>query len=53
MAYHEMRLLLTKLLYNFDLELCPGIEDWIDNQQIFTLWQKTPLMVNVKNAGSS
>jgi hypothetical protein len=53
MAYHEMRLLLSKVLFNFDLELCPGMEDWIDKQKVYTLWQKTPLMVNVKTAGSS
>jgi hypothetical protein len=52
MAYHEIRLLLTKVLYNFDLELCLESNDWIEKQQIFTLWEKTPLMVNVKPASA-
>lgn len=47
MAYHEMRLLATKLLYNFDLELLPESEGWLD-QDIFTLWQKKPLFCKVK-----
>jgi cytochrome P450 len=47
MAYHEMRLIITKVLYNFDLELCPESEGWMENQRVFTLWQKTPLMVKV------
>lgn len=48
MAYHEMRLILTKLLYNFDLELCPESQDWA-NQKTFSLWEKHPLMVKLKD----
>ncbi|KAI8937337.1 hypothetical protein NX059_006543 [Plenodomus lindquistii] len=43
MAYHEMRLLIAKVLYNFDLELCPESKDWSD-QRTFILWEKKPLM---------
>ncbi|KAF2852264.1 cytochrome P450 monooxygenase-like protein [Plenodomus tracheiphilus IPT5] len=43
MAHHEMRLLIAKVLYNFDLELCPESKDWSD-QRTFILWQKKPLM---------
>ncbi|WPH03714.1 putative cytochrome P450 [Acrodontium crateriforme] len=42
MAYHEMRLILTKLLFNFDLVLCEESQQWID-QKIFIIWDKTPL----------
>jgi len=48
MAYHEMRLILTKVLFNFDLEMLPECQGWLDNQHIYTLWQKTPLLVKVK-----
>ena len=51
MANHEMRLLLAKVLYNFDLELAPGNENWLE-QDVWILWQKVPLMVNVKIAGT-
>ncbi|KAF2797408.1 cytochrome P450 [Melanomma pulvis-pyrius CBS 109.77] len=47
MAYHEMRLIMTKVLYNFDLELCPESSDW-SNQNTFTLWEKHPLMCKLK-----
>jgi cytochrome P450 len=46
MAYHEMRLVLSKVLYNFDLELCNESKDWA-NQEIFMLWQRKPLMVKI------
>ena len=49
MANHEMRLIITKILYNFDLELCPESENWFD-QPVFTVWQKKPLMVKLKLA---
>ncbi|KAH5622240.1 hypothetical protein HBI51_248140 [Parastagonospora nodorum] len=50
MAYHEMRFILAKVLYNFDLELCGQSEDWME-QKVYVLWQKTPLMVKVKAVG--
>ena len=48
MAYHEMRLIITKALYNFDMHLCPESENWA-NQDVFTLWEKHPLMVRLKD----
>lgn len=47
MAYHEMRLVLAKVLFNFDLELRPESADWL-NQRSFTLWEKQSLIVKVK-----
>jgi len=47
MAWHEMRLLLSKVVYNFDFELCPESEGWLD-QKAFLLWDKRPLMVKLK-----
>lgn len=43
MAWHEMRLLLAKVLFNLDFELCDESRDWID-QKVYLLWQKKPLM---------
>ncbi|KAH7079034.1 cytochrome P450 [Paraphoma chrysanthemicola] len=53
MAYHEMRLLLSKVIYNFDLELLPEMEEknWLD-QRVFTLWEKSPMKVKVKSVDS-
>ncbi|KAF2133504.1 cytochrome P450 [Dothidotthia symphoricarpi CBS 119687] len=47
MAYHEIRLVISKVLYNFDLELCAESGDWAE-QETFILWQKTPLMCRLK-----
>lgn len=40
-----MRLILARLLWNFDLELMPESRNWAD-QKIYTLWQKGA--INVK-----
>ena len=47
LAYHEARLLLTKTLWNFDIELVDPQSRWND-QKIFFLWDKPALMVNLK-----
>ncbi|TID18903.1 cytochrome P450 [Venturia nashicola] len=49
MAMHEMRLILAKIIYNFDFELLPESQQWAD-QRVFTLWEKKPLMVKLKVA---
>lgn len=46
LAYYEMRILLAKVLLNFDIKLCPQSADWL-NQKSFTLWEKHPLWVTV------
>lgn len=48
LAYIEMRLIMAKLLYNFDLELTEECQDWVDKQMIWTTWDKPPLMVRLK-----
>ncbi|KAH8202945.1 hypothetical protein TruAng_002891 [Truncatella angustata] len=47
-AMHEMRLVLASLVWNYDLELCDGNEDWTD-QQTFALWIKKPLTCLVRS----
>lgn len=49
LAYAEMRLVMAKVLYNFDLELVDHESDWFD-QKYFTLWVKGPLMVKLSVA---
>ena len=45
LAYHEMRLLFTAVLLNFDLELASD-DVWTD-QSVFMLWEKKPLMLKL------
>jgi cytochrome P450 len=47
MAWHEMRLIIAKVLYNFDLTLCPESENWL-KQKVYLIWEKHPLIVQVK-----
>lgn len=44
LARAEMRLILSRLLWRFDLELVDGQEDWVGGQLAYGLWRKTPLM---------
>lgn len=44
MAYAELRIVLAKLFWNFDLELVGNSEDWVEQQKVYLIWQKVPLM---------
>nr|QSG30343.1 CYP65EW1 [Hormonema carpetanum] len=46
LAYHEARLLMTEVLWNFDLGLMPESEGWID-QKVFSFWDKPPLWLKL------
>ncbi|KAF5703768.1 cytochrome P450 monooxygenase [Fusarium globosum] len=47
LAYAEMRLILARLLWNFDLELQPKCKNWIADQKTYSLWQKVDLDVKL------
>lgn len=47
LAYAEMRCILAKTLFNFDIEPVDEKKNWFD-QKVFTLWEKSPLMVRLK-----
>ncbi|KAI4724296.1 benzoate 4-monooxygenase cytochrome P450 [Aureobasidium sp. EXF-10728] len=46
LAYHEMRLLLTMVLFNFNMSLEEESRGWA-KQKVFVLWDKRPLMVKL------
>jgi len=48
LAYSEMRLILARVLWNFDFKLAPDSEDWVKKQQVFVLWEKGPLNVYLR-----
>ncbi|KAJ1324739.1 aspirochlorine biosynthesis cytochrome P450 monooxygenase [Microdochium nivale] len=48
LAYAEMRLIMARLLYSFDLELLPRSSSWAADQKVFVLWDKGDLMVKLK-----
>ena len=49
LAITESRLILSRLLWNFDMELSPECRNW-DHQQVFMLYDKKPLMVKMTRA---
>jgi hypothetical protein len=46
LGYIEMRLTITRLLWNFDFERVPGYENW-NIQNIYLGWQKVPLPIKL------
>jgi cytochrome P450 len=53
LAYLEMRLILAKVVYNFELELDEArTGDWA-HQKAFLLWDKRPLWVRIKPAAKA
>jgi hypothetical protein len=47
LAYAEMRLVVAKVLFSFDLELVDKTQDWFSGQKVFSVWEKPSLMVKV------
>ncbi|KAH8587676.1 cytochrome P450 [Bisporella sp. PMI_857] len=47
LAWAEMRVILAKMLLNFDWELAQGGDDWL-NQKAYVIWEKGPLNVKLK-----
>ena len=48
LAYAEMRIILARVLFEFDLELMETSKSWLENLKNFNLWQKDPLMVKLR-----
>jgi cytochrome P450 len=44
LAYAELRLILARLVWKFDLLRQPGNDEWVENMRGYTLWDKPPLM---------
>lgn len=42
-----MRLILARIVYNFDFELDPESDGWMENQMINTLWEKPSLFITM------
>lgn len=47
LAYVEMRLVLARLLWDFDLELGDNVKKW-DDARVFLIWEKNPLWIRLK-----
>ncbi|KAK6863710.1 hypothetical protein PG995_000238 [Apiospora arundinis] len=47
LAMSEMRLILARVLWNFDIKLCDESRGWKESQKTYNVWDKRPLMVVV------
>ena len=47
LAYVEMRIILARLLWNFDIELCKESNNWAERMKVFMMYQREPLMVKL------
>ncbi|KAI4870708.1 putative cytochrome P450 [Hypoxylon rubiginosum] len=43
LAYAEMRMILARIVYDFDLKLSDESQKWIERQRSFALWDRIPL----------
>lgn len=49
MAWAEMKIIMAKLLWAFDMELDESVKDWT-KQKIFLVWEKKPLYITLTPA---
>ncbi|EFY86111.1 cytochrome P450 [Metarhizium acridum CQMa 102] len=47
LAYFELRLILARLLWNFDMKLDESCENWVDDMVEYFGWERTPLLVSL------
>lgn len=45
LAYAEMRLIIARLVWNFDLELDPQSKGWMGRNKLYLLWDKPDLFL--------
>ena len=48
LAYLEMRTIIAKLVFSFDLTLAPESSNWMQGQRVFDVWEKPALNVYLK-----
>ncbi|KAF4874780.1 Cytochrome P450 monooxygenase aclL [Colletotrichum siamense] len=48
LAYAEMRVVVARFLWNFDVALEPGQDDWVAGQRTFLVYDKGPLLVRLR-----
>lgn len=47
LAYSEMRLILARILFSFDLKLSDDSRGWTEGQKAYIVWQKPSLHVHL------
>ena len=47
LAYAEFRLILARIMWNFEIEIAQQSQDWMQQQQSYLLWQKPALFAHL------
>ncbi|KAK4120237.1 cytochrome P450 [Parathielavia appendiculata] len=47
LAYAEMRLILARIIFEFDMTLADQSKNWLENCKPYTVWEKAPLIVQL------
>lgn len=42
-----MRMILARVIFNFDMSIAEDSKGWMERQKIFLFWQKGPLNVHL------
>ncbi|KAF6812515.1 trichothecene c-15 hydroxylase, partial [Colletotrichum plurivorum] len=45
LAYAEMRLIIARVIWNYDIRLADDTLDWANESEVYVLWQKGPVNV--------
>ncbi|KAI0129614.1 Isotrichodermin C-15 hydroxylase [Xylariales sp. AK1849] len=45
LAYSEMRLIMARMVWNFDMRIAEDSHDWVEKSEFYLLWDKPPLNV--------
>ncbi|TLD08149.1 hypothetical protein PspLS_11983, partial [Pyricularia sp. CBS 133598] len=48
LAYAEIRMILARLIWNFDIEISPQDKDWLERNKMYIFWEKPELRVWLK-----
>ncbi|CAG9986847.1 unnamed protein product [Clonostachys byssicola] len=48
LAYVEMRVILARIIWNFDLVMAHDSQNWMNKEEVYTLWMKGPLNFYLK-----
>ena len=53
LAYFEMRSIMARVLWNFDMQLDDASKGWMEGQKEYTLWDKPSLWVKLSRREDS
>ena len=47
LAYMELRVIIARIIWNFDFELVNKEMDWFRDSRVFIMWDKPDLMLKI------